>query len=617
MADFKPQENAALQPQIGAADMSNDVLSSGDNRSVIPGSVSKAEISDSPSLAARSELEPAATFRSLTEQYLAGETEPKIILTRLLGHLADQVSLKEKADDFPTHGLFINRQIECLEKISSQMRCDFMQSVLAATLSTGRLTPSSRNIISRMLFFCSERERLILARSLLDKALPASLDEKQAGDMKQTSLQTEASRGTAVTLMTAICQSAPGLQALARLVRGIGEGSLWEIKDTQLRNIVALVELRARLSSVKLPRLLCTRRPKQEQVQNKLSQIAYCLQYRLQILQEHPAQRFFRTAIYKQLKRIIGDNLRLLRQERSRLKRTKERYDFANMLLKKIKLELDSTLMLSTEARHKSKQVAHWTAATLGDVQAALKKFPLQGVLFTPRLRQIRLMSELNGAYGQRDSSGLVKLSAAVAEQVSVYQHFSRTSSFRLTAYHELCHAMHYGEHGDGPKYKTSIRSLAQKSNPMTDFGEFMKLSGWEVVAPPYQVHIDTQTASINQVTYPLNTPVRMEERELVLRYDNNWRTLYLHDAYARFAAEPDARSNPWEDYAEAATEYAFAPRRLISTSPWKFLHLEQTYRLYHKDKKIKALLEKSLEEQRALGIHNADQSTKGLPENE
>lgn len=598
MTDIKPQNDTqnALSSQPEDQIIKDTVLSS----SSFEGSPSAPQGLATPAETTASEqrnetTDPSRYFTTLTEKYLSSETEPKIILTKLLSHLAQKVQFGETPDQYPTRGLFINRQIECLEKIPSSTRHDFMRAVLLATLASGRLTPATRNIISRMLFFCSDREQLILARSLLDKAIPATTEERESDDPAKSSLQTEGSRGTAVALMITIFHSIPNLAALARLVRGVGEGSLWETKDAQLRNLVALVELRAQILSIKAPNPTQQRRPKLQSVQQKLCQISECLQKRLQILEERPARRFFRTPSYKQFQRIVREDLRLLRQERPHLKGIRQRVNFANLLLKKMKLGLNSTLLLSTEQKRKEKASVRWSTTSLADLEAALGKLPTRYLAFTPRLRQIRLVKELNGAYGQRDGSGLVKLSEAANGEFLVYSHFSRAAAFRLVAYHELCHAIHYGAFSEGPKSKASIRTLAQKSNPLTDFGEYMKLSGWEVIPPPYQVHNDTQSVAIGDANYPLNTPIRLEGKEVVLRYNCAMRTLYLHDAYARFAAEHDARNDPWEDYAEAATEYAFAPRRLITTSPWKFLHLEQTFRLYHRNKKILTLLEHSL----------------------
>ena len=106
----------------------------------------------------------------------------------------------------------------------------------------------------------------------------------------------------------------------------------------------------------------------------------------------------------------------------------------------------------------------------------------------------------------------------------------------------------------------------------------------------------DLLQVEINGQRLPLDTACWFEGEEVIFQYDEDTQVLIRYDANSQFSSRWYARTSPWEDFAEAFSEYLLAPEQLIAAAPEKFQHLELELRRYQNDERIQTLLTRSLE---------------------
>lgn len=123
-----------------------------------------------------------------------------------------------------------------------------------------------------------------------------------------------------------------------------------------------------------------------------------------------------------------------------------------------------------------------------------------------------------------------------------------------------------------------------------------MEISEWTVYERSrYTRGESAGTIILDGITLPLGESVTVGNTEVVLQYDG-WRNVLIsYRADSEFSNRWYAKSSPWEDFAEAFSEYLFLPERLIQNAPNKFYHLELEFRRYSSRPDLLELLERAL----------------------
>lgn len=239
-----------------------------------------------------------------------------------------------------------------------------------------------------------------------------------------------------------------------------------------------------------------------------------------------------------------------------------------------------------------------WTEQDVADVRAVLEGIPENHVIHSPMLREIQRVPSLGwGVLGARFDDGVIKIADMTINHAGVSREYEGKSSLQIVLAHEIGHGIQIGA---GPSWFAAGpdgKQMIEVGESRYDFDEFYKMGGWAPVER-------------NRWQYTFNG-VRLDgkEVEVGVPIEVNGQRIVLvpmgRDALLQFNPDADfssrwyAKASPWEDFAEAFSEYIFLPERLIKFAPEKFKHLEQEFHKYDGDARIQDLLNRALEERK------------------
>jgi len=204
-------------------------------------------------------------------------------------------------------------------------------------------------------------------------------------------------------------------------------------------------------------------------------------------------------------------------------------------------------------------------------------------LLLTPLLQEIRRVSDLgDNIMGVRFPDGRIALADLAVDNEKFAALYGNISSLQLVLTHELGHAVQLGMFYGDVKFDPQKGWCVDEGDPLYDFSEYMKLSGWRMIDPQRYEFLDAGSfVLIDGVLFPLESPVIVDGEELVLVKCRELLFGYAKDA--DFSSRWYSKVNPWEDFAEAFMEYFLAPEKLLQSAPEKFRFLETELRYYEK----------------------------------
>jgi len=249
-----------------------------------------------------------------------------------------------------------------------------------------------------------------------------------------------------------------------------------------------------------------------------------------------------------------------------------------------------------------------WTIDHLYDVERVLEAIPEGHLLFTPLLRDIKLVETLGyGVLGARYVDGRIKLSTLTLNLEQLSNNYEGESSLAIVLAHEIGHGVQIGSGPSGIYYPRGGDPFFGAGEAILDFNEWMEISQWTVYQRErYQVDSQSRSVILDGVRLPLGVPVTFGGEEIVLQHNPWGNVLTSYRADSEFSNRWYAKTSPWEDFAEAFSEYLFLPERLIQDAPNKFLHLELEYRRYSGNLEMMELLEEALANSTGPESHGA-----------
>ncbi|MCB0328577.1 MAG: hypothetical protein KDD70_02905 [Bdellovibrionales bacterium] len=247
-------------------------------------------------------------------------------------------------------------------------------------------------------------------------------------------------------------------------------------------------------------------------------------------------------------------------------------------------------------------RLEHWQLKHLKQIGEVLRAVPEAELLFTPNLNRIELVESL-GQYvlGARFVNGVIQIADLTLDHQGIENSYEGTESLLVVLAHEIGHGVQIG---DGPSNiyfpRDGNEPYFGKGEEIHDFDEWLKLSDWKVYdRKRYELADEPGYIILDGEKLPLEKPVAFDGQNIVLSYSSWGNVLQSYDADSDFSNRWYAKTSPWEDFAEAFSEYLFLPERLIEDAPEKFQHLELELRRYAGDAELREKLEKRLEEKR------------------
>ncbi len=263
--------------------------------------------------------------------------------------------------------------------------------------------------------------------------------------------------------------------------------------------------------------------------------------------------------------------------------------EFLNTSTRRLSLECSDGLRLLQSRTLPEKDL--WTPKLVQKLLDAVHLIPEKERLMTPKLREFILAKV--SVLGERRFSGRVAIS--YPGEIFNYKRseYEGASAFTALVIHELAHSIQMGHEGDAVFWNETTGEILSPNNPLIDLAGFLELSGWRTIG----TYDKSQIIGGNAIRlfgkiYPLDRPVRValspEEAKkypnmqewVVFRRDRN-NLVYYHRVDAEFSLNNYSLTDPFEDFAEAFTEYILCPDRLIECAPEKFHYMEIHFRKY------------------------------------
>lgn len=451
--------------------------------------------------------------------------------------------------------------------LKAEDRLDYARSLVTLGLNKEALDPHFKGALYRSLTVLTEEERKILATQLLKKS------EEPGAPIAVNSL------------LGHVMGAMQKTSELTTFIKENGYGRLMQVDSRDVRelcgfylcrSVVSALEFPARLSSSCWSRFLVGRSLRR--LKNDLLELQDELLERKTIAS---------TSSFNNYLRLIDRNCdaidRLVGNPFSR----KKMIDGANALLKKLSIELTYGLSLENEVGTPA-----WSERELSVVSSLLKKLPPLGIVSTPGLFEIRKMAEIDDGdtLGARYGDGPIEISMDALQNQYVRSEYAGVNSLAMVLCHELGHAFKFGRWGD-KAIVGSQEELEGEAHARYGFAEYIAISGWQVI-PRYRyelIHADFAVRLDETTEVPLNYPVHFEGKQVIFVYDEDSSTLFSYRADAAFSLHDYGRTSPYEDWAEAFSEYVLLPRRLVAYSPEKFAFFESCFGCHRHNESLQA----------------------------
>ncbi len=389
-------------------------------------------------------------------------------------------------------------------------------------------------------------------------------------------------------IISQILKSAQDLYELYYLVQKVGPDSLLALKNSETNELAAKALISTSLLALPIPAKFQGRALRKTAAEN-LAAIKSCLKDQAQICRalsrEYPA--LAKSAYFKHSLETIDYNLKYL--AKTMLSRPKglimpagQLREFGNSLIDKIKIESRYGLLLTNLRDNNGRSLPFWNCELLGELKTILAAIPEWALLFTPRLREIKLTLFDGGLQGLRSSDGLIEISLETYFRKDYRKAYPGQNGFRMVLAHEIGHAIQLGSHNRA-KLAADKQHIVNGGDPIYDFERFMALSGWKVIPRGnYRELIENQSVLLYNAKgswsrYPLGIPNREDDKVIV--YSAAEGKLFSYNRKAGFADDQYSRASPWEDWATCFSEYLFAPQRLRECAPLKFEYFNKYFK--------------------------------------
>lgn len=226
---------------------------------------------------------------------------------------------------------------------------------------------------------------------------------------------------------------------------------------------------------------------------------------------------------------------------------------------------------------------ARWSVDELKDVEKALKRLPEGIIISTPVFCELQRVESIGpGILGARYSDGVIRIADLAIKHPAVEKDFPGIGSLQMVLVHEIGHGIQlgrsYGRIYPSPEGSPTIEG----GDDRMDFDEFLGVSGWQVIDRDRWEVTTEGKLLIDGEEYKIRTPIELDGQRLILTFSRG--ELFAINAEARFSFDDYARTNPWEDYAEAFSEYFLMPKRLFQYAPDKYRFFEEEFGMHGKE---------------------------------
>ncbi|MEZ4753638.1 MAG: hypothetical protein R3A13_04925 [Bdellovibrionota bacterium] len=430
--------------------------------------------------------------------------------------------------------------------------------------------------IDNALHHFSISEKVVLAKHIMAQA--------------QSTVKTAAIHG--------ILRSSDNLAALEKLVQTLGVDELLKLEDEKLANLVAYAVYHPMLDKASMPSPLSPKASFVDIIQ-AFSELEAAIIERVHII--HDNQQLKDTKIAKEYIAMGSELLTELSQRRktSGTNLHKLRYTH-NIVLEKIDLAFTHGVHAADSPARRTVMgdvipgVA-WRLSELAAVREALEILPQIRILNTPKLTTIERVQDLGrGVMGARYPDGTIRIADFAIDMPSIERIFPGYSSLTGVLVHELLHGIQLGAESGGVSQNETGELSIEAGERIIDFDEFVKISGWTPIAEDrWEPMYDGTAIKLDGEVYQLGVPVVHQGEAIIVTFSRG--TVFTRKAFTGFSLDLYSSTNPWEDFAETATEYFLAPERLIQLAPEKFQYFEQEFGAFKDREDLKKMLEDSL----------------------
>ncbi len=551
-------------------------------------------------LQAQSDQEAASVIESfvLSDRPLTGST-----LDDALKKLAETLTNESLREYYTAPERTVKERAGVLAHLSTDNRLTLLSSLLERAGQERAIFETLADKLDNLLYYTSPQERGELLCSVVLSA-PSDL----------ASIQTEQ-----------VLRASRSIDDLRQVVKYADSASLLALGDREVNNYVALAELHPLLSQVPLPGI-DTIETSQESLAQSSQAIYDAVTEIAQTLEGH--SELLNSDYVYELSRALAGTLTSFEQEMNQATSPDELQSVLQRYSKIIELEVTYGVHLTTGASDYLSRVADadidicsadefgvdlpqelasaapltWTLDDLREIESVLTSLPESDLHMTPLLNTIELVPSLGyGVLGARYTTGTIKIAQISIGLTSIAEQYEGRSSLAVVLAHEIGHGIQISDGPSGIYIDNEGNFYFGEGASLHDFDEWIELSDWQMIhRDRYEPGTTPGTIMLDGVEVPLETPIEHNGERMVLLYRADYDILTSYNPDADFSSRWYAKTSPWEDFAEAFSEYILVPERLAQDAPLKFLHLEEEFKLYVNNEEISELLERSLEERSA-----------------
>ncbi len=435
-------------------------------------------------------------------------------------------------------------------------------------------------------------------------------------------LLSKGAKGHNLTSLVTVLRSSKDIHELNEVMESLGYGNLQKVRSIRVLDLIAQVKIGQALRDLELPDephynsnrvtiLHCL-----SAIESRLKKAQRIIKADSILVRSHTATDFLD---------IVKEDLKLLRQARREAESVGELRELAYTLLEKIPLEFQYKVSIKNSTN--PDQIAQpWTRDEISDLAQVLNLFNEGKILFNGMLKEICKVSVCQGeedsnddVHGKWGQNGIIELNPRSIASDIIESNYENVSALQCVLAHELGHMLQLGSRAyvyHGPKSGVVLGPTL----PISDFDEYLRISGWSIIdSSLYQLIHDKQAIILDGDTYRLDDhPVDFKGTSIFLSYKEDLGVLLAYRSNAQFSLHRYSKTDPWEDYAEAFSEYMLLPERLIKFAPKKFKFFEQEYGRYSEDLIIMDRLDQALSKQIASytrsTLHQKDYQLGAVP---
>jgi hypothetical protein len=443
--------------------------------------------------------------------------------------------------------------------LEPEQRLETINAIVEHSSKPPQVSRRIKGILFQMMRSCSPAEREVIARTIEDRftSTPSSR------------------RGIFHELLLSSTANFDELQAV---VEALGARLLFDLRNRELSALVSEVVVVSALRKLRTPAVLKRIAPSSK-IRDTLNAIEESLDNEIDALES--LGWFKKTEATTRARTAAEELLRYFESERKRRRGPDERRELCQTMSVLLKAHRLYNFRFSFQWNDRGSSVrARWTYPEVKDLLNGIQQTSEVLLITTGKLRHFSRQKGTDElTFGDRLADGRIRIFDFATDRSQAAAHYNRISPLKLTVTHEIFHAIKFGWHTDGHKNKAHIGELSQASNPIVNFGDFVKISDWRIIEPgSYRVLNGGSSVEIEGMAYPVNRVTSFGRDEIILRFDAHQRTLYRHAANAEFVLEDYSTTNPWEDFVEMLTVYKFIPKQLIDYAPLKFVFAEQLF---------------------------------------